>query len=88
MFERIATREHQRAKPLGMVHRDELGDHPAGVVADQHHVVEVEGGKHVGDDSGDAGDGSVGAGSQRLRVCAQRPGGGDAPQASRTRVVR
>jgi len=33
-----------------MMHRDKLRDHPAGVVADQHHVVEVEGGKYVGDD--------------------------------------
>jgi len=49
-----------------MMHRDELRDHPAGVVADQHHVVEVKGGKYVGDDPRDTGDGSVGAGAQRL----------------------
>ena len=81
MFERIATREHKCAKPLGMVHRDELRDDTAGVVADQHHVLEVERGKGLGDHAGDAGDGSVGAGTQRLRMRAERPGGGDAAQA-------
>ena len=81
VFERITTGEYQRTEPLGMVHRDELRDDPAGVVADQHHIVEVEGGQDIGDDAGDAVDGAVGAGTQRLWMRAERPGGGDAPQA-------
>ena len=55
---------------------------PAGVVADQHHVIEVKGGKELGNEAGDAGDGSVGAGPQRFAVRAERPGGDDAPQAT------
>src|SRR5208283_1159412 len=87
VFERIATREHHGAEPLRVVYRDELGDDPTRVVADQHHVLEVEGGKDIGDHAGDAGDGAVGAGAQRLRMCAERPGGGDAPQAQTTEAA-
>ena len=81
MLESIATREYQCADPLGMVYRDQLRDDAAGVVTDQNHVLKVKGGKNISDNAGDAGDGSVGAGTQRFWMCAQRPGGGDAPQA-------
>ena len=63
-----------------MVHRDELCDHPAGVVADQHHVLEIKGAEHVGDDARHAGDRPVGTRPQRFRMRAERPGRGDAPQ--------
>ena len=52
-----------------------LCDDPAGVVADQHHVLEVKGGENVGDHAGDARDGSIRAGTKRLRMRAERPGG-------------
>lgn len=63
VFERIATSEDQGTEPFGIVDRDELGDDPAGVVADQHHVLELERGKNVGDDAGNPADGLVGAGA-------------------------
>lgn len=63
VFERIATSEDQGTEPFGIVDRDELGDDPAGVVADQHHVLELERGKDVGDDAGNPADGLVGAGA-------------------------
>lgn len=83
MFERIATRQHEGTNALRMVHGDQLRHHTAGVVADQHDVVQIQRGQGIGDDAGHSMDGAVGTGAQRLGMGAQRPGRNDAPQPPR-----
>ena len=51
--ERVAVGQHRGADPAGVARQQELADRPAGVVADDGHVVEAQRGDEVADEPGD-----------------------------------
>ena len=79
----VAVGQHERAEALRVVDRDDLAERAAGVVADQHDVVELERLEERGDDRRDAARGDVGARAHRLRMGAERPGRHDRAQPAR-----
>jgi hypothetical protein len=82
-LEGVAAEQHERAEPIGMAGRDELGDRAAGVAADEHDVVELERRQELVDHRGDTLHRQLGAGKHRLGVCPERQGRRDASRATR-----
>jgi len=77
----VAVGEDEAADPGGAPGDEHLAHRPAGVVADQGDVVEVERDEEVLDDRRDPGRGEVDVGVHRHRVRAHRPVRGDAAEA-------
>ena len=76
VLERVAARQHQRTQAGRGRGGDDLRDRPARVVADQHHVRELEPLEELGHDPGDSLHRDLWPVDHGLGVGAERPGGG------------
>ena len=77
LLEGVAVGEHEAADPRGVGVQQELADRPAGVVADERDVVQVEGLEEADDLPSDAAWRLIGALADRQPVGAEREIGGD-----------
>ena len=83
VLEGVAVGEHEAADAAGVGVQQVLADRPAGVVADERDVTQVEGLDQGDDLAGDAARRLVGAGADRDAVGAERQVGGDRAHALR-----